>query len=111
LASAITTGEGVLVLRTTSGTTITATHVMVQSNGGSAASSGGIVDRVVQLSSGEREVHYLGVNWRHHIFVNQIVTVVGANEPRALLAWQPFLWVWRGISFADDADTLPLTPE
>src|SRR5882757_9643643 len=40
-ASAITTGEGVLVLGTTSGTTIAATQVIVQPNdgGGSAASS------------------------------------------------------------------------
>ena len=130
-ASAITTGEGVLVLGTTSGTTITATQVIVQPTGGpgSAASSaagvipfqrgapttskqvgqipanysqgsgtivggttannatdaalaaypGGVVDRVVQLSNGEYEVHYIGVNWPHHIFVNQNFTVVGAN--------------------------------
>jgi hypothetical protein len=44
-----------------------------------AAYPGGIVDRVVQLSSGEFEVHYIGVNWPHHIFVNQDFTVVGAN--------------------------------
>ena len=130
-ASAITTGEDVLVLGTTSGTTITATQVIVQpaGGGGSAASSaagvipfqpgapstskqvgeipanysqgsgtivsgttankateaalaaypGGIVDRVVQLSNGEFEVHYIGVNWPHHIFVNQDFKVVGAN--------------------------------
>jgi hypothetical protein len=130
-ASAITTGENVLVLGTTSGTTITATQVIVQPTGGgrSATSSsagvvpfqpgapstskqvgqipanytqgsgtivggtaankateaalaaypGGIVDRVVQLSIGEYEVHYIGVNWPHHIFVNQDFTVVGAN--------------------------------
>ena len=130
-ASAITTGEDVLVLGTTSGTTITATQVVVQptGSGGAAASSatgvipfqrgaattskqvgqipssysqgsgtivsgttankateaalaaypGGIVDRVVQLSNGEYEVHYIGVNWPHHIFVNQDFKVVGAN--------------------------------
>jgi hypothetical protein len=130
-ASAITKGESVLVLGTTSGTTITATQVTVQPNdgGGSAASSaagvvpfqrgapttskqvgqipanysegsgtivsgttankateaalaaypGGVVDRVVKLSNGEYEVHYLGVNWPHHIFVNQDVKVVGAD--------------------------------
>jgi hypothetical protein len=130
-ASAITPGEGVLVLGTTSGTTITATQVIVQptGTGGAAASSaagvvpfqrgapatakqvgqipssysqgsgtivsgttanrateaalaaypGGVVDRVVQLSNGEYEVHYIGVNWPHHIFVNQTFTVVGAN--------------------------------
>jgi hypothetical protein len=44
-----------------------------------AAYPGGVVDRVVQLSNGEYEVHYIGVNWPHHIFVNQTFTVVGAN--------------------------------
>jgi hypothetical protein len=130
-ASAITTGETVLVLGTTNGTTITATQVIVQPTGdyGSAASSaagvvpfqqgapaatkqvgqipanytqgsgtvvggpaadqateaalaaypGGVVDRVVQLSDGEYEVHDIGVNWPHHIFVNQDFMVVGAN--------------------------------
>jgi hypothetical protein len=130
-ASAITTGESVLVLGTTSGTTITATQVIVQPNdgGGSAASSaagvvpfqrgaattsktvgqvpasysqgsgtivsgtaankateaalaaypGGVVDRVVKLSNGEYEVHYIGVNWPHHVFVNQGFRVIGAE--------------------------------
>ena len=130
-ASAITAGEPVLVLGTTSGTTITATQVIVQptGGGGSATSSasgvipfqsgapttskqvgqipanysegsgtivggtaatkateaalaaypGGVVDRVVKLSNGEYEVHYIGVNWPHHIFVNQDFKVVGAN--------------------------------
>jgi hypothetical protein len=130
-ASAITTGESVLVLGTTSGTTITASHVIVQpaDGGGPAASSaagvvpfqrgaastskqagqiptnyhqgsgtivsgatankateaalaaypGGIVDRVVKLSNDEYEVHNIGVNWPHHIFVNQNFKVVGAD--------------------------------
>jgi hypothetical protein len=130
-ASAITKGQSVLVFGTTSGTTITASHVIVQptNGGGSAASSaagvvpfqrgvastskqvgqiptnyrqgsgtivsgatankateaalaaypGGIVDRVVKLSNGEYEVHNIGVNWPHHIFVNQNFRVVGAD--------------------------------
>jgi hypothetical protein len=130
-ANAITTGERVLVLGTTSGTTITATQVIVQpaGGGGSAASPaakvipfqrgapttskqvgqipasysqgsgtivsgtaankateaalatypGGIVDRVVKLSNGEYEVHYIGVNWPHHVFVNQDFKVIGAG--------------------------------
>jgi hypothetical protein len=130
-ASAIAAGDSVLVLGTTSGTTITATQVIVQpaGGGGSAASSaarvipfqrgapttsqqvgqipvnysqgsgaivsgttankateaalaaypGGVVDRVVQLGNGEYEVHYIGVNWPHHIFVNQDFKVVGAD--------------------------------
>jgi hypothetical protein len=129
-ASAITTGETVLVLGTVSSTTITATEVIVQPTGdyGSAASSaagvvpfqqgapstakqvgqipdytegsgtivggttadqateaalaaypGGVVDRVVQLSGGEYEVHNIGINWPHHVFVDQAFTVLGAN--------------------------------
>jgi hypothetical protein len=130
-ASAVTTGEPVLVLGTTSGTTITATQVIVQptGSGGSATSSaagvipfqrgapttskqvgqipsnysqgsgtivsgttankateaalaayaGGIVDRVVKLSNGEYEVHNIGVNWPHHIFVNKNFKVIGAD--------------------------------
>jgi hypothetical protein len=130
-ASAITKGDQVLVLGTTSGTTIAATQVTVQpaDSGGSAASTaagvvpfqrgapttakqvgqipanytegsgtivsgstanrateaalaaypGGVVDRVVKLSSGEFEVHYIGVNWPHHIFVSQDFTVLGAD--------------------------------
>jgi hypothetical protein len=129
--SAITTGEEVLVLGTTSGTTVTAAQVVVQPTGdySAAASSaagvvpfqpgapstskqigqippnysqgsgtivggttadqateaalvaypGGVVDRVVQLSDGEYEAHYIGVNWPHHIFVTQAFSVVGAN--------------------------------
>jgi hypothetical protein len=128
--SAITTGRTVLVLGTTSGTTITATQVVVQPGGaGSATFSpskvvafkrrapstskqdgqipanytegsgtivsgttankateaalaaypGGVVDRVVKLSAGEYEVHNIGVNWPHHIFVNKSFQVVGAN--------------------------------
>jgi hypothetical protein len=129
-ASAITTGESVLVLGTTNGTTISATQVIVQpaGTGGTAASAsagvvpfqsgapstskqvgqipanyaqgsgtivsgttankateaalaaypGGVVDRVVQLSNGEYEVHNIGVNWPHHVFVNSAFKVVGA---------------------------------
>jgi hypothetical protein len=127
-ASAITKGERVLVLGTTSGTTITATQVIVQTTSAAPATAaqvvpfqrgasttskqvgqipadysqgsgtivsgtaankatkaalaaypGGVVDRVVKLSNGEYEVHNIGVNWPHHIFVNQNFTVVGAN--------------------------------
>jgi hypothetical protein len=44
-----------------------------------AAYPGGIVDRVVKLNNGEYEVHNIGVNWPHHIFVNQSFTVIGAD--------------------------------
>jgi hypothetical protein len=136
-ANAITPGDSVLVLGMTSGSTITATQVIVQPTGGggsglssaSATSSqagvipfqrgapttskrvgqipanysegsgtiaggttanrateaalaaypGGIVDRVVQLDNGEYEVHNIGVNWPHHIFVDHDFKVVGAD--------------------------------
>jgi membrane-bound inhibitor of C-type lysozyme len=41
---------------------------------------GGLVDRVVKLSNGDYEVHNIGVNWPHHIFVNQDFKVIGAND-------------------------------
>ncbi|MBE1608055.1 hypothetical protein [Actinopolymorpha pittospori] len=129
-ASAMTTGEPVVVLGTVDNTTITATQVIVQATaGGSTTSSqrqvipfqqgapttskqvgqvpanysegsgtivsgaaankateaalgaysGGVVDRVVKLSNGEYEVHNIGVNWPHHIFVNQGFKVIGAE--------------------------------
>jgi len=128
-AGAITKGDSVLVLGITSGTTITASQVIVAPTGGGGSTSttavvpfqrgaqstssqvgqipasysqgsgtivggtvankateaalaaypGGIVDRVVKLSNGEYEVHNIGVNWPHHIFVNQDLNVIGAG--------------------------------
>jgi hypothetical protein len=130
-ATDVTTGEPVLVLGTTSGTTITATQVIVQppsavgsatytptpavpfqrgapttskqdgqvpanytegsgtivsgtaannaTEAALAAYPGGVVDRVVQLSNGEYEVHNIGVSWPHHVFVSQDFKVLGAN--------------------------------
>ena len=37
------------------------------------------VNRVVLLSSGEYNVHIIGVNWPHHFFVDQNFKVVGAE--------------------------------
>ena len=129
-ATAVTTGEPVLVLGTTDNTTITATEVIVQPPSGSASNPGGqvisfskgtqgssqqvgqipsdytqgsgtivsgttadkaieaalaaypggLVDRVVAIGNGDYEVHYIGVNWPHHIFVNQDFQVIGAND-------------------------------
>ena len=45
-----------------------------------AAYPGGVVDRVVELGDGDYEVHYIGVNWPHHIFVNSSFQVIGANS-------------------------------
>jgi hypothetical protein len=41
---------------------------------------GGIVDRVVELSNGDYEVHTIGVNWPHHVFVNHDFKVIGAGD-------------------------------
>jgi hypothetical protein len=117
-------GAAVLVLGTTNGTTMRATHVIVQKRStsssavvpfrsgapsvskqvgqvpasyqqgsgtivsGAAADKateaalatypGGIVDRVVKLSDGQFEVHNIGVNWPHHVFVSKGFKVVGA---------------------------------
>jgi hypothetical protein len=70
IPSSYTEGSGTIV----SGTTATkATEAAL------AAYPGGIVDRVVKLSNGEYEVHNIGVNWPHHVFVNQDFKVVGAD--------------------------------
>jgi hypothetical protein len=44
-----------------------------------AAYPGGTVNRVVQLSGGDFNVHMIGVNWPHHVFVNQAFQVIGAE--------------------------------
>jgi hypothetical protein len=62
-----------------SGTVVSGTAADKATEAALAAYPGGIVDRVVQLSDGEYEVHNIGVNWPHHVFVNQAFAVVGAN--------------------------------
>jgi hypothetical protein len=62
-----------------SGTIVSGTTANKATEAALAAYPGGVVDRVVQLSNGEYEVHYIGVNWPHHIFVNQDFKSVGAN--------------------------------
>jgi hypothetical protein len=44
-----------------------------------AAYPGGIVDRVALLSDGEYNVHIIGVNWPHHVFVSKTFKVLGAE--------------------------------
>jgi hypothetical protein len=44
-----------------------------------AAYPGGTVNRVVLLSNGEYNVHIIGVNWPHHVFVSTNFKVVGAE--------------------------------
>jgi hypothetical protein len=127
-ASAVTTGQRVLVLGTDDSTTITATQVIVRppasastasqviafQNGTSGSTKtvgqipadytqgqgtiatgtvadqateasltaypGGVVDRVVELSNGDYEVHNIGVNWPHHVFLNHDFKVIGAGD-------------------------------
>jgi hypothetical protein len=62
-----------------SGTIVSGTTANKATEAALAAYPGGVVDRVVKLSNGEYEVHNVGVNWPHHIFVNQAFKVVGAN--------------------------------
>jgi hypothetical protein len=62
-----------------SGTIVSGTTANKATKAALAAYPGGVVDRVVKLSNGEYEVHNIGVNWPHHVFVNQAFKVVGAN--------------------------------
>ena len=61
------------------GTIVSGTAANKATEAALAAYPGGIVDRVVKLSNGEYEVHYIGVNWPHHVFVSQDFTVIGAD--------------------------------
>jgi hypothetical protein len=61
-----------------SGTIVSGTAANKATEAALAAYPGGVVNRVVKLSNGEYNVHYIGVNWPHHIFVNQNFKVVGA---------------------------------
>jgi hypothetical protein len=62
-----------------SGSIVSATEANKATEAALAAYPGGVVDRVVKLSNGEYEVHNIGVNWPHHIFVSQDFKVVGAG--------------------------------
>jgi hypothetical protein len=62
-----------------SGTIVSGTTADKATRAALAAYPGGVVDRVVKLSNGEYEVHTIGVNWPHHIFVDKSFKVVGAN--------------------------------
>jgi hypothetical protein len=62
-----------------SGTIVSGTTANKATEAALAAYPGGVVDRVVKLSNGEYEVHNIGVNWPHHVFVSASFKVVGAN--------------------------------
>jgi len=61
-----------------SGTIVGGTEANKATEVALACYPGGIVDRVVELNNGEYEVHNIGVNWPHHIFVSNDFKVVGA---------------------------------
>jgi hypothetical protein len=65
-----TQGAGVIVGGATANTATEAALV---------AYPGGVVDRVVRLANGAYEVHNIGVNWPHHIFVSKTFKVIGAE--------------------------------
>jgi hypothetical protein len=61
------------------GTIITGTAANKAKAAALAAYPGGTVNRVVLLSNGEYNVHMIGVNWPHHVFVSTNFKVVGAE--------------------------------
>jgi hypothetical protein len=62
------------------GTIVSGTTATKATEAALTSYAGGVVDRVVRLSNGEYEVHNIGVNWPHHIFVTSAFKVVGAND-------------------------------
>jgi hypothetical protein len=62
------------------GTIVSGTTATKATEAALTSYAGGVVDRVVRLSNGEYEVHNIGVNWPHHIFVTSDYKVVGAND-------------------------------
>jgi hypothetical protein len=62
-----------------SGTVVTGTAANKAKAAALAAYPGGTVDRVAQVAGGDYNVHVIGVNWPHHVFVNQNFEVIGAE--------------------------------
>jgi hypothetical protein len=62
-----------------SGTIVTGTAANKAKAAALAAYPGGTVNRVVLLSNGEYNVHMIGVNWPHHVFVSANFKVLGAE--------------------------------
>ena len=62
-----------------SGTLVTGTVANKASAAAMAAYPGGTVDRVVAVGGGDYNVHIIGVNWPHHVFVNSQFKVIGAE--------------------------------
>jgi hypothetical protein len=61
------------------GTIVTGTAADKAKAAAVAAYPGGTVNRVVLLSGGEYNVHVIGVNWPHHVFVSKDFKVIGAE--------------------------------
>ena len=61
------------------GTPVTGTAANKAKAAALAAYPGGTVNRVVLVSNGEYNVHMIGVNWPHHVFVSTNFKVVGAE--------------------------------
>jgi hypothetical protein len=61
------------------GTIVTGTAANKAKTAAVAAYPGGTVNRVVLLSNGQYNVHIIGVNWPHHVFVSKDFKVVGAE--------------------------------
>jgi hypothetical protein len=62
-----------------SGTIVTGTDANKAKAAAVAAYPGGTVNRVVRLANGDYNVHIIGVNWPHHVFVNTGFNVIGAE--------------------------------
>jgi hypothetical protein len=62
-----------------SGKLVTGTAAAKATAAAIAAYPGGSVDRVVQVGGGDYNVHIVGVNWPHHVFVNSSFQVIGAE--------------------------------
>ncbi|MCU1352405.1 MAG: hypothetical protein JWM05_1614 [Acidimicrobiales bacterium] len=61
------------------GTIVTGTAADKAKAAAVAAYPGGTVNRVVLLSNGDYNVHIIGVNWPHHVFVSSAFKVLGAQ--------------------------------
>jgi hypothetical protein len=63
-----------------SGTIVSGAQAYAAVRAEQALFPGGIVDRVVELSAGNYEVHNISILWPHHVFLTQHFKVTGAND-------------------------------
>ena len=63
-----------------SGTIVSGKTAYAAVKAAQAVFPGGVVDRVVELSAGNYEVHNIGILWPHHVFVTSHFKVTGAND-------------------------------